>query len=306
MTIPMRVTVPSLVRRWRVAVALVAASACLSPAVAAQGRAASRGFIWSVERDGHTNWLVGSLHVLPADAYPLPQAMEQAFGRARTLMEEIDVNDATSLDLLSVVMAKGMFSGGESLQSVLPPATYDKLAQRVAAAGLPIEAVAMMRPWMAENTLSMLEIQKSGFDPDLGVDVYYRRKATEKGVTFAQLETAAEQIDYLANVPMDVQVAQLKKTLDEGDAEIKEVQQIAAAWRAGDGAAIERLLLQDMKDSRASYESLVVNRNRRWVPRLESCFSAGNCFVVVGAAHMVGGDGLIAMLRQKGYRITQQ
>jgi uncharacterized protein YbaP (TraB family) len=61
-----------------------------------------------------------------------------------------------------------------------------------------------------------------------------------------------------------------------------------------------------MKDSPAFYKSIVVDRNRRWIPRIESCMSTGSCFVVVGAAHMVGSDGLIAMLRAKGYRITQQ
>ena len=78
------------------------------------------------------------------------------------------------------------------------------------------------------------------------------------------------------------------------------------AWRAGDTAAIERLLLKGMKESPAYYQSLVVDRNRRWIPRIESCLAAGNCFIVVGAAHMVGSDGLIAMLKEKGYRIVQQ
>jgi len=64
--------------------------------------------------------------------------------------------------------------------------------------------------------------------------------------------------------------------------------------------------IQGMKDSPAFYQSLVLDRNRRWIPRIESCLATGSCFVVVGAAHMVGSDGLIAMLRQKGYKITQQ
>ena len=120
------------------------------------------------------------------------------------------------------------------------------------------------------------------------------------------LETAVEQIDYLAGLPLDVQVSQLQQTLTEGDAELREVREIAAAWRAGDTASIERLLLKGMKESPAYYQSLVVDRNRRWIPRIESCLSTGSCFIVVGAAHMVGSDGLIAMLKQKGYRITQQ
>lgn len=281
----------------------VLASASVSQA---QSRPAPRGFIWSIERDGKTSWLVGSLHVLTPDAHPLPAAMEQAFGKARTLMEETDVNDIASPEIMGVVATKGLFSNGESLQTVLPAATYAMLTQRMTATGLPMDMVRMMRPWMAEITLSGLELQKAGFDPELGVDLHYRRKAADNKMALSMLETPAEQIDYLAGLPMDVQVTQLRKTLEEGDTELKEVREIAAAWRAGDTVAIERLLLKSMKDSPAFYQSLVVDRNRRWIPRIETCLSTGSCFVVVGAAHMVGSDGLIAMLRQKGYRITQQ
>jgi uncharacterized protein len=291
------------VPRTLVALLLVLAGAT---ATGAQSRPAARGFIWSVERDGKTSWLVGSLHVLTPDAHPLPATMEQAFGKARTLMEETDVNDLASPEIMGIVATKGLFTNGESLKTILPAATYTLLTQRMAPTGLPMEMVAMMRPWMAAITLSGLELQKAGFDPELGVDLHYRRKASKNGMALSMLETPGEQIDYLAGLPMDVQVTQLRKTLEEGDTELREVREIAAAWRAGDALAIERLLIQSMKDSPAFYQSLVVDRNRRWIPRIESCLSTGSCFIVVGAAHMVGSDGLITMLRQKGYRITQQ
>jgi len=292
-------------RTLRVAVfaLLVGTAAGVAPA---QTKSAARGFVWSVERDGRTSWLVGSLHVLTKDAYPLPGSMDKAFEQAKTLMEETDVNELSSPDMIGIVATKGLFTNGQTLESVLPRDAYTQLAQRMTATGLPIEMVKMMRPWMVELTLSGLELQRAGFDPELGIDIHYRRKAAQNGMALNMLETAAEQIDYLAGLPLDVQVSQLQQTLTEGDAELREVREIAAAWRAGDTAAIERLLLKGMKESPAYYQSLVVDRNRRWIPRIESCLSTGSCFIVVGAAHMVGSDGLIAMLKQKGYRITQQ
>ena len=287
-----------------VTVALLVASG--AGAALAQTRPASRGFIWSVERDGRTSWLVGSLHVLTPDAYPLPAAMDKAFAQAKTLMEETDVNDLSSPEMIGVVATKGLFTDGQTLESVLSRDAYAQLGKRMTATGLPLEMVRMMRPWMVELTISGLELQRAGFDPELGIDVHYRRKAAQNGMALSMLETAVEQIDYLAGLPMDVQVAQLQETLAEGDTELREVRQIAAAWRAGDTAAIEQILVKGMKESPAYYQSLVVDRNRRWVPRIESCLATGNCFIVVGAAHMVGSDGLIAMLKQKGYRITQQ
>jgi len=294
-----------LLRRWRALLALVTTGVLLGGGVAAQSGSA-RGLIWSVERDGRTNWLVGSVHLLPASAHPFPSTMENAFGRVTTLMEELEIADPTSADLMMAVLGKGMLPEGKTLATVLPRATYDKLSQRLAAGGLSIALLQSMQPWLVELTIEQIDLQKSGFDPQLGVDMYYRKKATDRNLSFTALETAAEQINYLASTPMDVQIMELTTLLEGGDTEVQDVQQIATAWRAGDAATLERVLLKEFKDSPAVYQSLVVDRNRRWVPRIESCFSAGNCYVVVGAAHMLGSDGLVAMLREKGYKITQQ
>jgi uncharacterized protein YbaP (TraB family) len=237
MSHPFRRFPPRAVRALIVALLATAGTA----AVLAQSRPAARGFIWSIERDGRTSWLVGSLHVLTQDAYPLPAAMDQAFGRAKTLIEETDVNDISSPEILGVVASRGMFTNGQTLETVLPAASYTQLAQRMGATGLPIDMVKLMRPWMVELTLSGLELQRAGFDPELGIDVHYRRLAAQNGMALSMLETAAEQIDYLAGLPLDLQVAQLQKTLEDGDTELKEVREIAAAVargrRGGDRAA---------------------------------------------------------------------
>jgi uncharacterized protein YbaP (TraB family) len=70
---------------------------------------------------------------------------------------------------------------------------------------------------------------------------------------------------------------------------------------------MERVALSDMKDSREVYETLLAGRNRRWVPKIEGCSQANqSCFVVVGAAHLVGPDGLLTLLKQRGFTVTQQ
>ena len=96
-------------------------------------------------------------------------------------------------------------------------------------------------------------------------------------------------------------------SLEGADTELAQVQRIAAAWKAGETGPIERLLLTDMKSvDSAVYDTLLVGRNRRWVPQIEDCLSQQRCFVVVGAAHLVGPDGLVSMLRAKGYTVTQK
>jgi len=288
--------------RVRACASLIAALAVAAPLTAQTGR----GLIWSVEKDGKTGWLVGSMHALTAADYPLPASFTTAFSRADTVIEEADLEAAGSPELMLAVASKGMYRDGQTLETVLPPATYALLRDRSSKAGLPVEMVRMMKPWMAAITLSAMEIQRAGLDPQQGVDAFYRRQVTATGKQFQALETPEQQMDFLANLAPDVQVAQLTESLQDGEAAGTQLRGLAAAWRTGDTAAIEREVMKSRSESPAVYEAVVAGRNRTWLPRLETCLTTRSCFIVVGAAHMVGPDGIVALLRQRGYKVTQQ
>jgi uncharacterized protein YbaP (TraB family) len=163
-----------------------------------------------------------------------------------------------------------------------------------------------MRPWVVSMTLQVMALQSLGFDPALGLDKYFRDKAASSAKHFIPLETAAEQIEYLSGFSDRTQDLMLRESLESLDTEMAEIKTIAAAWRAGDADTVERIAVSSMKDAQEVYQSLLVDRNRRWMPALESCLSTRRCFIVVGAAHLVGPDGLVTMLRQRGYRVEQQ
>jgi uncharacterized protein YbaP (TraB family) len=85
------------------------------------------------------------------------------------------------------------------------------------------------------------------------------------------------------------------------------MKKLVEAWRTGDTATVEKIVLADLKAEPVLYQRLLVERNRNWMPQLENCLRRTSpCFVVVGAAHLVGPQGLLAMLQQRGYRIEQQ
>ena len=303
---------PVLSRLLRAAVVVVLAGlvapaplalAQTAPAPAANGR----GLIWTVERDGRTSWLVGSLHLLTADAYPLPPALDAAFARADVLVEEANPEELKSPAAAMQLLAKAMYPPGTTLQSQVSKDTFEKIARRAERAGLPIEKLQPFKPWMVALTLVGLELQRGGFDPSLGLDQHFLNRAPAAGKTVRTLETALEQIDFLESLSPQLQEGLVAATLDGAETELAQVQKIAAAWKSGDPAPIERLLLTDMKGVDAKvYDTLLVGRNRRWMPKLEACFAEKRCFVVVGAAHLVGPDGLVAMMRAKGYTVTQQ
>jgi len=297
-------------RAARVILVLAGLLAAVPPALAQNAPSAAangRGLIWTVERDGRTGWLVGSLHLLTADAYPLPAALDEAFARADVLVEEVNPDELKEPAAAMQLLAKAMYPPGTTLQSQVSKETFDKIARRAAAAGLPIERLQSFKPWMVALTLVGLELQRGGFDASLGLDQHFLTRAPAAGKTVRTLETALEQIDFLESLGPQLQDGLVAATLDGAETELAQVQKIAAAWKAGDTAPIERLLLADMKgvDTKV-YDTLLVGRNRRWVPKLEECFATQRCFVVVGAAHLVGPDGLVTTLRAKGYTVTQK
>ena len=98
----------------------------------------------------------------------------------------------------------------------------------------------------------------------------------------------------------------LAESLKDVDKEQASVRKLTDAWKSGDAAGVERIVLDDVKDDQLMYERLLVNRNRTWLPKLDALLTRNRrAFVVVGAAHLVGPDGLLAMFRAKGYKVDQ-
>jgi hypothetical protein len=114
------------------------------------------------------------------------------------------------------------------------------------------------------------------------------------------------QISQFDEMSLTEQDRLLASTIKELDTEKASVTKLADAWKAGDVPTVERIVLQDLRDEPRMYQRLLVDRNRTWIPKIDALFTRrGRAFVVVGAAHLVGPDGLLAMLRSKGYTIEQ-
>jgi uncharacterized protein len=291
------------------ATAAVSAQTRQAPlAEAAEAAAAStgKGFIWRIERDGRVGWLVGSIHVLTPDHYPLPAAMEKAFMRSVTLMEEVDQRELASPELLAVLQQKGFYQDNRSLETDVSPQTFAAIRQRVENLGLDIQHFQRMKPWMLSLMLMAAEVKKGGFDAAHGIDRYFFEKAPRMGKKFRALETAVEQIGFLADLDTPMQEAMFREAAEGRDSELAQVTTMANAWRRGDAAALEQIILSTLKDAPKVYDAVFVQRNRAWVPKIEACLAEGHCFIVVGAGHLVGPDGLLVDLARRGYAVTQE
>ena len=282
---------------------LFVAIALLAPVEGAQ----ARNFLWKATGRQNAIYLVGSVHMLTRDYYPLNPALDAAFTESNLLVEEADLGEMLSPESQLTLLARVMLASSQSLDTVLSPATYALVTTHVTGLGVPIEPLKRFKPWYVALTLLGLEWQKAGFDPELGLDRHFYDRAKGEGKEVQGLETAAYQISRFDELTMEQQDRLLAESLKELGTEQANVTTLASAWRAGDAAAVERIVLQGVKDDPLMYQRLLVDRNRNWFPRLESLFARrGHAFVLVGAAHLVGPDGLLTMLRAKGYSVEQQ
>lgn len=294
------------IRAARLLVVALCTSTLVSASPAAQ-TAAGRHFLWTVRSDMSVLYLAGSVHALSADAYPLPAAFEKAFEASGTLVEELDLADATSLSAMPMLLAKGVYSDGRTLEGAVSKETAAMAAQHFRQTGLPLAMLSRMKPWMIMLMLTALQLQTAGLDASLGVDKYFYDKAVAAKKPVIGLETAEFQIDRFDKMPDAVQEQMLRSTLTELDGQGNQLKAMIVAWQRGDTATFEKTVRSSFAGYPAAYESLIAERNRNWIPQLQTCLSRPRpCFVVVGAAHMVGPDGLPVLLQQKGYRVEQQ
>ncbi len=286
--------------------ALAAAVAILLPSVGSQPLAADANFLWKVTRGGGAFYLAGSVHLLTQAHYPLDSAFDAAFADADLLVEEVDYREMMAPEAQMRMLTRGMFPAGGSLKAAISPETYALVTERVAALGLPPAMMERFKPWFLALTLAGMEWQQAGFDQRLGLDRHFYDRAIAAGMAVQPLETIDYQISRFDDMTSAEQERLLASTLRELDSQKSSVSEIAQAWRTGDIETIERLVLQDLKREPRIYERLLVERNRNWLPVLEAlALRNGRALVVVGAAHLVGPDGLLALLRARGYSVEQ-
>jgi uncharacterized protein len=285
--------------------AAVAIALILASGAAAQTR--GRSFLWKVQSGASVMYLAGSVHALTADAYPLNPAYQRAFDASSALVEEIDLAEADPLSGGLGLLAKGMYQDGRTFSSAVSRQTVTLVQEKLKNTPLALDLIQPMKPWMVMLMIEALGSQDAGLDPELGLDKHFYNLATDGRKQVIGLETAESQIDRFDKMPEAMQEQMLRSELAEMDTEKSSLRSILTAWQTGDAAAIEKMLLASFTTNPAAYASLITERNRNWMPQLETCLRRSSpCFVIVGAAHLVGPQGLLAMLQQKGYRVEQQ
>ena len=287
---------------------MVRAAAAMAAAVATVSTLAAAGhsFLWKVSGKGGVVYLVGSVHLLPKDFYPLNPLLEAAYKDSDLLVEEVDLAEMMAPEMQLSLLTRGQLPSSDSLDKILSPSTMELLKKRLDTLGAMAQPLMRLRPWLLALMIDSLEWQKQGFDPNFGLDKHFYDQAKEDNKAVKGLETVNDQISIFESMSAQQQDHLLAETLKDLETEQANLNKMIAAWRVGDAPAVEKIVLTDIQKESDLYQRLLVNRNKNWMPRIEELFARrGHAFVVVGAAHLVGPDGLLAMLKAKGYTIEQ-
>ncbi len=292
--------------RRRLVLAVLFALALSVAAPSAQ--TGKKHFLWKVEGPkGAVAFLLGSMHVLTPDFYPLSPEIDKAFAASKTLVEEVDLDEMSDPVQMMGALAKAMLTDGRTLDQLIAPETFGEVKRRAEKAGLPMLAVQRMKPWLAAIALTAPTLQAAGFRPELGVDRHFFDRAKAAGLKRVSLETLAYQLDRFDQLSPKLQEEMLKATLEDLDTQMGNVGVLAKAWAAGDTQGMEVLMLGAFLESPELYDRLLVERNRNWIATVDTCLQQdAGCFVVVGAAHLIGPHGVPTLLQKKGYIVTQQ
>lgn len=257
--------------------------------------------VWRVEGGNAPMAVAGSIHVLPAEAYPLPKAFMQAYDQAQVVVFELlmeEMFQPAALRRMQEAMAVPDEGGEEA------PAVRERLRQALEASGLPVEAFEGMANWAVVQQLALFELQRHGISPGYGVDLYFTNLAKRDGKTRRGLETLDQQLGYLEHMGKSGDDF-LLRTLDELPRAREEFELLMQAWRRGDRDEVAARMRGYFQNAPDLDDVLLRQRNREWMVTLEELLRGDQpVLMVVGVGHLCGSENVLQLLEERGYRVT--
>ncbi len=262
--------------------------------------------MWKLADDDTTVYIYGTVHLLPPELNWKTPEFEQAFKSADKLYLEADLKSPEAMQTMqTAMMREAMFTDGQSLKTVLSEDQYSQVSTAISSIGIPAGAMDGAKPWTVGLQLMAGEMQKSGYNPELGVDTVLEAAASASGKTFGFFETAADQIQLLAGNTIEEQVEALMFQVETLDKTNDMFDILVGEWADGDTTGLGVIMGDPaMFGSVDDYNAMIKDRNANWIPQIEAILEEpGTSFIAVGAGHLAGPDSVINMLEAKGHKV---
>nr|WP_158217343.1 TraB/GumN family protein [Microbulbifer agarilyticus] len=271
--------------------------------------ASDRGLLLEAQKNGQTVYLLGSIHLADKTFYPLREEIERAYKRSDALVVEADILAMESNAALQMqVMQESVYPPGEQLKDNVSPEVYGQLVDWLNQRKIPEASFSRLRPAIAMITLSLIEMQARGLDPQAGIDRHFLNQAHRNNTEILELESVLQQIQMLNS--LENPELYLQQTLAQLSDMDTFVPQITSAWKSGDQEKIYDLVIREGLDENPEYaplyELLFYKRNRDMAEKIKELSDQHDTlFVVVGAGHLVGDKSITDLLVKDGFTVEQ-
>lgn len=271
---------------------------------------------WKVEKAGlPPNWLLGTMHLSDPRVTSLPAEAKAAFDSAKVVVLESDeILDQHKAAANMMARPELMyFAGKETIADYLKPEEQKLLEDGLMKRGMPFNAVVKMKPWLLTSMVALPSCELSRKAQGIPfLDMKLAKDGLAAGKEVKGVETLAEQMEVVASLPMSFHVKSLVGTVKypQYAADMMETTlqlylqgEIGLVFPAGTYFAPE-MSAADFQDMALFEEKLITMRNHNMANRGEPILARGNVFMAVGALHLIGDEGLVELLRKKGYTVT--
>lgn len=249
------------------------------------------------------SYLFGTIHLIPRERFCLTEQQRQALGKVGRLVLEIDLRQMDGAALFRI-MTKTFMSGGKTLRDVLTEEDYAFVREQIARQiPLPLSTLERMKPMFLSSMLQSETTQLGESGRMTSVEIELLRQAKKQDLAVEGLETVDYQISLFDSIPYTLQAQMLVEQLRRQSDIEGEFADMISLYEAKDLQGMEMKMREMFGDDRIFQEILVDRRNREWIPVMERMMREKPTFFAVGAGHLGGASGVIALLRRRGYRV---
>lgn len=295
--------------------ALLQLMLALGLGVAAQAPTADENaLLWEIAGKNlpTSSYLFGTIHILPAENFLLTEATQRAFDNSHRVAFEIDTEAMMSPLGMMGMLSKMYMNNDTTLKDLLSPEDYQLVTEHFAGMGMPMFIMGRIKPMFLSIMAGQdMEAGAKGMGMMGENSKSYELELTQRAKTqkkpIAGLETAAFQMSLFDSIPYAAQATMLMDAIKgEGDNSADAMmEKMITLYTSQDIVGMQALMHTDQAGGLGGYEELLLlKRNRNWIPVMEKMMARERVFFAVGAGHLAGDEGVIALLRKAGYTLT--
>jgi uncharacterized protein YbaP (TraB family) len=278
------------------ALVLIAAAEPAPPTTSRPTALNARPALWKVTDADTTIYLFGTVHVLQPGTRWFEGPIRTAFAGSDELV--LEMVEPPAAEATQIMMSKAVDPDGPALTAKLSPKDVRPYRAALRSFGMDVANLEQFEPWFVSTLISIMPLQKLGYDVEQGVEKGLTREATAAGKPISGLETMAEQIGFFDNLPEAAQIKLLNQSVRDIPKAEPFARDMMRYWASGQPDQLAKLMNRDMQSAPELNKVLLRDRNQHWAEWIAKRLDKpGTVFVAVGAAHLAGRESVQMQLK---------